>query len=137
MPTLKYYIKQLLLSASAKALKISQVSPNPMESYVDIHLLCKRALPIQILLCKYALLLHKLYNKQIPQMDWIEVNFTQTLTSRETVFDSIKYNCTKIGNNILTTRLTVLNKKIKLEDLNLNLNSFKVNTNKFLSLLRP
>ena len=69
LPTLKHELKQHLLPASAKALKISQVSPNPMESYVDIHLLCKRALPIQILLCKYALLLHKLYNKQIPTMD--------------------------------------------------------------------
>ena len=39
----------------------------------------------------------------------------------------------KIGNNIITSRLSVINKKIKLEDLNLSL---KLNTNKFLPLLK-
>ena len=37
-----------------------------------------------ILEYKHAIILHKLYNIQIPQMEWIELNFNQKLTSRET-----------------------------------------------------
>ena len=59
-------------------------------------------------------------------MDWIELTFNQTIMSRETFFNTIKSNRTKTGNNIISTRLTVLNKKIKPEDLNLTLNAFKL-----------
>ena len=111
MPTLKYGLKQQLLSTSAKALKISQTNPDPMESFINIHQLCERTLPNQILKYKHTIVLHKLYNIQIPQMDWIELNFNQTITSRETFFNSIGSHQIKIGNNILSTRLTVINKK--------------------------
>ena len=44
-------------------------------------------------------------------MDWIELNFHQTLTSMETLFNVIKPNETKFGKNLLTLRLAVINKK--------------------------
>ena len=82
-------------------------------------------MPSRVLEFKHAILLHKIYNTQIPQMDWIELTFNQSITSRETLFNTVKTNRTKIGNNIITTRLTVINRKIKLEDLNLSINAFK------------
>ena len=123
---LKHDLKQHLLSASAKALKISLINPDPFESCINVHKFCNKALPIKVLEYKHTILLHKIYNIHIPQMDWIELTFNQSLTSRETFFNTIKTNCTKIGNNIITTRLSVINKKIKLEDLNLSINAFKV-----------
>ena len=97
-----------------------------MQSYINIHHSCQRALPNQILEYKHSLILDKLYNTQIPLMDWIELNFNQTLMSRDKVFNIIKANTTKVGKNLLKSRLAILNKKIILDDLNLSLDSFKV-----------
>ena len=81
IPALKPELKQMLLAASAKALKTSQVHPGPMESYINIHKLFKRALQSQHMHYKHAILLHKLYNDQIPEADWVELNLNQILTS--------------------------------------------------------
>ena len=51
-------LKQLLLSALATALKLTQHIPNRMQSFIDIHIECKRALPEQMILNKHAILLH-------------------------------------------------------------------------------
>ena len=75
---------------------------------------------------KHLIVLNKLYNDQIPTMDWVELNFHQTLTSRETLFNVIRSNKTKTGKNILTSRLNIINKNVSLTDLNLNLDAFKV-----------
>ena len=83
-------LKPELLSSSANALKISQRHPDRMESFVNIHKNCKRALPSQIIEYKHAILLHKLYNEQMPVSDWVELNFNQVLTSRQTHFKVTK-----------------------------------------------
>ena len=75
---------------------------------------------------KHAILLHKLYNEKFPGVDWIELNFNQILTSRHTTFKINKSNAYKIGNNKLSSQLSVLNGKIPLQDLNMSLDSFKV-----------
>ena len=113
-------------SASARGLKISQRHPDPMQSFESVHQSCKRATPNQILQYKHSIILHKLYNSQIPTMDWIELNFHQTLTSSETFFNVIRANGSKISKNLLTSRLAIINKKIPLVDLNLSLDAFKV-----------
>ena len=56
----------------------------------------------------------------------MDLNMHQTITSRQTKFKITKANKFLIGNNILTTRLSILNNKIELNDLNLSLDSFKV-----------
>ena len=126
MPTLRTDLKQHLLSTWALALKLSKTNRDPLESFLNIHKSSKRAQPEQLLVYKHAILLHKIYNEKIPPMDWVELTFNQTITSRETFFNTIKTNRNKVGNNILSTRLSVLNKKIKLEDLNLAINVFKL-----------
>ena len=116
----------MLLAASAKTLKPSQVNPNYMQSFIDVHKCCKRALPEQMVLHKHAIMLHKFYNENYPEMDWLALNFQQTTTQRQTNFKILRNNSYKIGNNILTNRLHVLNNKIELNDLNKSLSSFKV-----------
>ena len=75
---------------------------------------------------KHAILLHKLYNGNLQKADWLDLNFNQNLTSRQTMFNIIKTNNYLVGNNILSNRLSVINNKIELNDLNMSLDSFKV-----------
>ena len=126
IPNLKPPLKQLILSASANALKLAQRTPDPYESFINVHKSCNRANPNQMMLYKHAILLHKLYNGNPPKADWLDLNFQQNLTSRQTKFIITKTNNYLVGNNILTSRLSVLNNKIELKDLNLSLDSFKV-----------
>ena len=126
IPNLAPELKQLLMSASANALKLSQPVTNQMQSYVDVHKECKRAQPEQMMLYKHAIMLHKLYNENFPEMDWLALNFQQTTTSRQTNFCIVKNNNFRIGNNILTNRISILNNKIELKDLNMSLPAFKV-----------
>ena len=134
LPTLSPQLKQLLLSASSNALKLTQTFPNRMQSFINIHTECNRALPEQMILYKHAILLHKTYNQKIPEIEWIALNFQQLLTSRQTKFSTIKTNNCRVGNNILANRFHALNNKIKLEDLNESVSAFKVNYKKiFLS----
>ena len=126
IPTLKPELKQIILSTSARALKLSQRNPNFYESFIDVHKACKRAHPNQYIVFKHSILLHKMYNSYCPYMDWIDLNFNQTFTSRQTLFNSIKSNRFNVGNNLLTSRLSILNHKIPLVDLNMSLATFKV-----------
>ena len=125
MPTLNPQIKQHLLSASANALKLAQRHPDRMESFINIHCNMNRATLEKLLTFKHAVLLHKLYNDQSPSFDWVDLNFKQTFTTRQTHFNIIRSNNYRVGNNILSNRFYILNNKISLKDLNLSLNGFK------------
>ena len=103
-----------------------------MESFVNIHESCKRALPSKLIEFKHAVLLHKLYNEHLAVTDWIELNMNQILTFRQTHFKTSKTNTFKVGNYILTSRLNIPNGKILLKDLNLSIDSFKVKYKKIL-----
>ena len=73
-----------------------------------------------------------LYNTHLPQADWIDINFNQVFTSCQSHFRTIKNNNYNVGNNLLSTRLAILNGKVLLEDLNLSLDSFKVKYKKLM-----
>ena len=77
-------------------------------------------------------LIHKLYNQEQPRADWIDLNFNQTFTSRQTKFKTMRNNNFKVGNNLLSNRLTVVNDEIDLIDLILSLNLFQVKYKKLL-----
>ena len=81
---------------------------------------------------KHAIVLHNIYNNQIPKDDWVDLNFNQILTSRQTKFQTLKSNNFKVVNNKLISRLATLNGKITLSDLNLSLDSFKCKYKKLL-----
>ena len=78
--TLAPDLEQRLLSASAKALKLSQDNPDYMQSFIDVLKSWKRALPELMGLYKHAILLHKLYNEKHPESYWLALNFQQTTT---------------------------------------------------------
>ena len=103
-----------------------------MESYINVHKSCERALPSQIIEYKLAIVLHNVYNNQILKDDWVDLNFNQILTSRQTKFKTLKSNNFKVRNNKLISRLATLNGKINLCDLNMSLNNFKIKYKKHL-----
>ena len=125
LPTLSPEIKQMLLSACLHALKLSQKLVNPMQSFENINKECNRATPEKMSMYKHALLLYKLYTN-LPEMDWIALNFQQVNSVRGTNFSEIKTNKYRIGNNIITNRLTCINNCILLTDLNDSWSTFKI-----------
>ena len=82
IPTLHYSQKQLLLSTSAKALKICTPSYHDRMSYRELHSINKRGTPEQMCLYKHSLLLYKLINLELPYLDWIDIHFQQNYNNR-------------------------------------------------------
>ena len=68
-------LKQLLLSASATSLKLTQNIPNRMQSFFNIHIEFKHALQEQMVIYKPAILLQKLRNIELAEIEWISQNF--------------------------------------------------------------
>ena len=126
IPSLNPNSKQLLMSASAKALRLCINDQTTVYSYIDMHKITNRATPSQMLLYKHAILLFKLYNTLNSTSDWVKLNFQQTLTSRQVNFKISQTNKYKIGLNLICNRLTVLNNKIPLKWLSLSIESFKL-----------
>ena len=126
IPTLKATLKQKLLSASAKALRVCTSYVDYGQSFVNLHKMCNRATPDNIMKYKLALSLHKLYNKDYNKIEFVHLNVLQILTSRQTCFKTLKDNVYKVGMNSLTNRLTHINEIIPLTWLNMSIDTFKV-----------
>ena len=54
---------------------------------------------------KNAIVLHFIYNNQIPKANWIDLDCSQILTSLQTKFKTLKSNNFKIGNNKLVSNV--------------------------------
>ena len=126
IPTLNYHCKRMLLSASANALKLCNSYFDPTISYIDLHMLHKRALPSKFCFYRHCLLLYRVFNNSIPKADWLDLNFKMIHTSRQINFEITNNSNYRVGNNILSNRLSCINKKIPLEMLNLTIESFKI-----------
>jgi hypothetical protein len=126
LPNLNSNCKKLLLSASANALKLCNATYDPNISYVDLHKLHKRALPSKFCTYRHCLLLFKVFNNMILNRDWLNLNFQMINTSRQTLFEIQSCAVYKVGNNILTNRLSCLNRKIRLDFLNLSFETYKI-----------
>ena len=126
IPTLNKHCKKLLLSASAYALKLFNKFHDPSISYLELHKINNRALPSNFCLYRHSLLLHKLFNNSITTKDWLDLNFQLITTRRQQNFEIQNLSNYKIGNNILSNRLSCLNRKITLDMLNLPFESFKL-----------
>ena len=92
LPLLKSTLKQKLLSASAKALKVCWKSPSYYISFDLLHKMSKRATLEQFMKYKLALCLHKLYNTTFISREFCLLNENQILTSRQTHFLCRKSN---------------------------------------------
>ena len=95
-------------------------------SFINLHSLYKRATPEQFLLYRHALSVFKLLNSDVMTREWLELNFNQVFTSRQTKFITLKTNSRKVGLNALANRAFILNNKLPLEWMNLSFNTFKV-----------
>ena len=125
--------KNMLLSASAKALKVCMKSMYTWSlSYKDLHELSGRATPEKMTTYKLALQLYKTFNNRVPSADWIRININIINTSRKTKFSINKTNRLKIGMNVLSNRFWHLNGMLDLKWFNLSFNSFKINCKRLL-----
>jgi hypothetical protein len=61
-----------------------------------------------------------------PPQDWLFLNFNQILTRQQNNFEVVKTMNFKVSFNMISSRLSTLNKQIPLQWLNLSLNSYKV-----------
>ena len=79
-----------------------------------------------MLLYKHSLLLHKICNEPIYSMDWLDLDFQQNFNERRAkvmIFDTSRR---KIGKNLSTNRLKIINGLIKQDWLNLSMNLYKI-----------
>ena len=138
IPSLKLYLKNLLLSASARALKICPPYYSPMTSFVNLQSLHGRATPAQFMIYKHSLLLFELYNNHKPSLDWLFLNLNQNFNTRETNFRVFNNSRYKVGKNKISERVIILNGKIPLDWLNHQKTTFKINCKqKFLPARLP
>jgi hypothetical protein len=107
-------------------LKICNPSYHKYMSFEILHTINNRALPDQMMMYKHALLLYKLYQFRTPTLEWIELQHSQILTTRQAHFEVCSPTLYTVGKNTLTHRLSILNRKIDLNWLNLSLESFKI-----------
>ena len=128
LPKLAPYLKNLLLSASAKALKLCTHSYTQEMSFIELHEINKRATPEQHCIYKHSLTLHHIYNNETPTMEWQNLNFNQAFSTRNDKFNSFDNSNYKVGKtNIMANRFTCLNNLIPLDWLNLDKTKFKLN----------
>ena len=99
LPSLKVSLKQKLLSASAKALKVCWKNPSNNISFEALHKLSKRATPEQMMRYKLSLCLYKLYNVPFNSKEFLRLNENQILASQQTFFIAGRSNKLKIGLN--------------------------------------
>ena len=130
--TLKPYLKNLILSTSANALKLCTPSYIPMTSYLDLHIQNARATPNQLMMYN-SLLLYSILNNQTPNKDWLDLNFNQNFNAREMNYRTYNHNIYRVGKNKFSDRLNILNGKISLDWLNQDKISYKLKSkSKFL-----
>ena len=126
LPTLKSTLKQNLLSASAKALRVCNGTIDYNMSFIDLHKVCDRATPEMYMKYKLALCLYKLYNIPFNPIEFQLLNYNQILTGRQLNFCTLRSNSFKVGMNCLSNRLHSINNLIPLSWLNLSQDSFKI-----------
>ena len=126
IPSLHQNLKRHLLSCSAQALKLLGNWRDVQISYENLHKVNKRGTPHQMTLYKHGLLLHKLYNSTEQGDEWMDINFNQSFNNRCTKFRVFDVSSLKVGKNILSNRLALINNEIEYDWLNKSLNSYKV-----------
>ena len=126
LPSFHINLKQYLLAASSAALKLCENNTKIRKSYATLHALNKIATPEKMMIYKMSIQLHKIYNSQNMNEDWIDLHFQQNFNERNDKVQIIDSSRLRIGKNKMVNKLAVLNNKIKYEWLNLSMNAFKL-----------
>ena len=114
------------LSCSAQALKILGNKSDLRISNEQRHKITGRATPIQMMKYKHSLLLYKIYNDILQSEDWVDLNWNQSFNARSNKIRLFDTSNIRIGKNILSNRLTIMNNEIEFDWLNKSLNSYKL-----------
>ena len=78
-------------------------------SFEQIHTINKRATPMQMMIIKHAILLHKIWNETIYSKQWLALNFQQNFNERNESVRIFETNKLKVGKNLVVNRLKVIN----------------------------
>ena len=81
--------------------------------------------PLNYSLYKHAQILYKLDNAGEPDIKWVSLNFQHQFSMQQGQIIVAKANNIRVGKNLIINRLSVLNRKIPLEWLNLSYGAFK------------
>ena len=125
-PLLKSDSKQLLLSASANALRSCMPLKNRFISFEDIHKNFGQPTPMSIGLYKLSLLLYKTFNSKDLNNDWLDLSEQIIVTGRQNRFSCFKNNNYKIGMNKQSNKFFFLKNRIDLDLFDLSLPVFKI-----------
>ena len=103
---------KMIKFASANALRTISNDITIFHTHTQIHKICKRALPDQMIKYKHALLLYKLLRQCTPDEEFIQLNFQANLNPRILQHNFMKIQNYCVGNNILLNRICCLNNSI-------------------------
>ena len=96
LPTIKSSLKQKILSASARALKVCSKSMTDGISFINPHKMYGRAAPDQMMNYKLVHSLFRIYNSNFNSIKFVALNFNQIFTSRLMNFITTKNSRTKV-----------------------------------------
>ena len=126
IPSLTQNLKKNLLTASAAALKMCVSNYDSTMSFKTLHSITNRAEPNNIMQYKHAITLYKVINNPITTMNFISLFFNQNFNERNPHMNFTDNSRFKIGKNLLSNRLLIINNKIESQWLNLSLVQYKL-----------
>ena len=123
-PNLSSEMKQSLLSVSANALR-SCLNLDYDLSFENVHKISKKCTPKQVTLYQISLNLYITLNVPFLRTETITVLEQSVFTRRQTNFEILRANLTKIGMNTLANKFYHITKMIGLDKLNLSFVHYK------------
>ena len=126
LPSLSNITKKQLLSASAQPLKMCTHNYDQSISFITLHTLNNRATPDKMIKYKTSLLLHKIVNNNDMSLEWQQLFFNQNFNQRNNRANFRDLSKYRIGKNLITNRLNILNNKIPYDWFNESIQSFKI-----------
>ena len=126
LPSLSNITKKQLLSASAQPLKMCTHNYDQSISFITLHTLNNRATPDKMIKYKTSLLLHKIVNNNEMSLEWQQLFFNQNFNQRNNRANFRDLSKYRIGKNLITNRLNILNNKIPYDWFNESIQSFKI-----------
>ena len=126
LPSLSNSSKKQLLSASAHPLKMCTKNYDQSISFLTLHSLNNRATPNQMIKYKTSLILHKIINNDEMSFERQQLFFNQNFNRRNNKASFRDLSNYRIGKNLITNRLNILNNKIPYDWFNESMLSFKL-----------
>ena len=121
-----YYVSLDTGNSYVRSSTVGTVQGSILGPFDRLHRINNRANPDQVTKYRLSLLLHKAYNDQNQGSDWESINFNQNFNARTQTVFFFKTNRYKIGNNLLSNRLNILNGYVTFDMLNLSFDSYKL-----------